>query len=130
MNQSRLLLHKAQKFLRSAAVLLELEDYDSVASRAYFSTFYAAQALLLHRRVDVGSQRGIRSAFVESFVESGELPEAAAEVLDRGQRLQEIGDYTHQFSVSAGDAEELLQQAEAFVNTVELLVPRETQAKH
>ncbi len=121
MDQPRLLFNKSQKFLRSASVLLELEDYDSVASRAYFAMFYAAQALLMHRRINVATQQGIRSAFVSAFVESGELPERAAEVLNYGQRLQEVADYAHQFSTSAQDAEELLQEAEAFVNTLEVL---------
>lgn len=129
MDQPRLLLDKSQKFLRSAAVLLELEDYDSVASRAYFAMFYAAQALLLDRRVQVNGQQGIRTAFAEAFVESGELPEHAADVLNQGQRLQEVADYAHHFSVSPRDAEEILQEAEAFVNTIELLVPRETYTK-
>ena len=130
MDQPRLLLHKAQKFLRSAAVLLELEDYDSAASRAYFAMFYSAHAALMQRRVDVNRQRGIRSAFVETFVESGQLPEHAGEILEQAQRLQEMADYTHQFSVSARDAERLLQEAEAFVNTIETMVPRETHTKH
>ncbi len=130
MDQPRLLLYKAQKFLRSAAVLLELEDYDSAASRAYFAMFYSAHAALLQRRVDVNRQRGIRTAFVETFVASGQLPEHAGEILDQAQRLQEMADYTHQFSVSARDAERLLQEAEAFVNTMEMLVPRETHTKH
>lgn len=129
MDQPRLLLNKSQKFLRSASVLLELEDYDSVASRSYFAMFYAAQALLMHRRVNVSSQQGIRTAFASAFVESGELPEHAADVLNHGQRLQEMADYAHHFSVSASDAEEILQEAEAFVNTVEALIPRETYTK-
>ncbi len=130
MDQSRLLLYKAQKFLRSAAVLFELEDYDSVASRAYFAMFYAAQSGLMHRRVNVQSQQGIRTAFAETFVSSGELPAHAADMLNQAQRLQEVADYAHHFSISAEDAEMILQEAEAFVNTLEIMIPRETQAKH
>lgn len=129
MDQPRLLFNKSQKFLRSASVLLELEDYDSAASRAYFAMFYAAQALLIHRRMNGASQQGIRSAFSSAFVESGELPEHAADVLNHGQRLQEMADYAHQFSVSPQDAEELLQEAEAFVNTLEGMTARETYTK-
>ncbi len=129
MDQPRLLLAKSQKFLRSAAVLLELEDYDSVASRSYFAMLYAAQALLMQRRVNVNAQTGVRSAFAATFVDSGLLPQRAAEVFNYGHRLQEVADYAHQFSTSARDAEELLQEAEAFVNTLEALMARESYAK-
>ena len=108
----------------------DVSALDSAASRAYFAMFYSAHAALMQRRVDVNRQRGIRSAFVETFVESGQLPEHAGEILEQAQRLQEMADYTHQFSVSARDAERLLQEAEAFVNTIETMVPRETHTKH
>lgn len=112
------LLNKAQTYLRSAAVLLELEDYDSCASRAYFAMFYAAQALLLKERGELPKQQGIRSAFVETFVESGPLPERAGEALNAGYHLQEKADYSHGFAVEQADAEHILQEAEAFVNSL------------
>lgn len=115
------LLKKAQKYLRSAAVLLELEDFDSTASRAYFAMFYAAQAALLCEG-DLPSNRGIRSAFVERFVENGPLPNRAADVLQRGWELQEVGDFAHDFAVRAEDAELILAEAEAFVNSLERLI--------
>ena len=116
------LLHKAQTYLRSAAVLLELEDYDSCASRAYFAMFYAAQALLLKEHGQMPEDQGIRSAFYSAFVETGVLPEQAGAALDRGYELQERGDYSHRFAVSQQDAERVLQEAEAFVNSLDALL--------
>lgn len=116
------LLKKAQKYLRSAAVLLELEDYDSTASRAYFAMFYAAQAALLRETSELPSKQSIRSAFVSRFVEDGPLPGRAADVLQRGAELQEMGDFAHEFAVSEADAESILAEAEAFVNSLERLV--------
>lgn len=118
------LLNKAQKFLRSAAVLIELEDFDSTASRAYFAMFYAAQAALYQETQAVSSKQGIRSAFISRFVERGPLPERAGEVLQRASELQEMGDYAYDFSVSQEDAEFILSEAEAFVNSLENMVGR------
>lgn len=126
MDSIPLLLKKAQKFLRSAAVLYELEDFDSSASRAYFAMFFAAQAVLLHDTGDLSSKQGIRSAFRERFVDSGRLPDRAADAFDQGYELQEVGDYGHQFAVSNEDATWLLQEAEAFVYSMERLVERTT----
>lgn len=112
------LLEKAQTFLRSAAVLLELEDYDSSASRAYFAMFYAAQALLLAENGRIPEEQGIRSSFISQFVESGPLPERAANALEQGHELMEVGDYSSSFAVKQPDCERILQEAEAFVNTL------------
>lgn len=127
MDKIRALENKAQKFLRSAAVLLELEDFDSSASRAYFAMFYAAQAALLHETLSFSSKQGIRSAFVERFVATGRLPERAAEVLHRAAELQEVGDYAYDFAVGRGDAEFVLQEAEAFVNSIARLIELQRQ---
>lgn len=118
------LLKKAQKFLRSAAVLIELEDFDSTASRAYFAMFFAAQAALLHETQALSSKQGIRSAFISRFVENGPLPEQAADAFQRASELQEMGDYAYDFAVRSSDAELILAEAEAFVNSLENMVKR------
>lgn len=118
------LLKKAQKFLRSAAVLIELEDYDSTASRAYFAMFFAAQAALLQETQALSSKQGIRSAFISRFVDGGPLPERAGEMLQRASDMQEMGDYAYDFAVGAADAEHILAEAEAFVNSLENLIKK------
>ena len=113
------LMRKAQKFLQSAAVLLELEDYDSCASRAYFAMFYAAQALLLQEGYTYSPGQGIRATFLQAFIASGRLPERAGEALTRLAELQEVGDYAQEFAVPQEAAERGLQEAEAFVNSID-----------
>ena len=112
------LLKKAQQYLRSSAILLETGDFDSSASRAYFAMFFAAQALLLERHEGLPKQAGIRSAFIEQFVDNGPFPERARHALERGHSLQELADYSHDFAVPEDDAEALLAEAEAFVNSI------------
>lgn len=112
------LFRKAQQYVRSAAVLLELGDYDSCASRAYFAMFYATQALLLDTNGQLPTKQGIRSTFREQFVDTGELPERAADMLDRAYAVQEKADYSSRFATEADRAEQTLQEAEAFINAV------------
>lgn len=112
------LMLKAQKYLQSAAVLLELEDYDSCASRAYFAMFFSAQAMLLHAGYELPSTRGIRTAFNQAFIDTGKLPERAGQSLNRAAELHEVADYSHRFAVPRQEAERLLQEAEAFVHTM------------
>ncbi|PSQ90000.1 MAG: hypothetical protein BRD45_01165 [Bacteroidetes bacterium QS_8_64_10] len=112
------LLNKAQTFLRSAAVLLELEDYDSSASRSYFAMLYAAQAMLVAENGTLPEQRGIRSAFIDQFVDHGPLPERAADAFENAHDLMEVGDYSSSFGVKQPKSERALQEAEAFVNSI------------
>jgi uncharacterized protein (UPF0332 family) len=118
------LFNKAQTYLRSAAVLYELEDFDSCASRAYFAMFYAAQALLLHENGALPSQQGIRTSFINTFVDTGRLPSHAGNVLNQASEMQEMADYGHHFAVSQEQAERMLQEAEAFVNSLDRLAER------
>lgn len=119
------LLSKSQKYLRSAAVLFELEDFDSSASRAYFAMFYVAQALLLSETEAFSSKQGIRSSFVRQFVEHGPLPPRAGEAFERASDLQEVGDYAFDHAVSRSDAEHILSESEAFVNSITNLIERQ-----
>lgn len=119
------LLSKSQKYLRSAAVLFELEDFDSSASRAYFAMFYVAQGLLLTESEAFSSKQGIRSSFVRQFVEHGPLPARAGEAFERAFELQEVGDYAHDHAVSRSDAEHILSESEAFVNSITNMIQRQ-----
>lgn len=115
---------KSQKYLRSAAVLLELADFDSCASRAYFAMFFAAQALLVMETQSLSSKQGIRSAFNERYVETGRLPARAGEIFHEASELQEFGDYAYDSAVTQEEAERILSEAEAFVNTIENMIER------
>ena len=118
------LLKKSQKFLRSAAVLYELEDFDSCTSRAYFSMFYAAQAALHTESKAPFSRQRIRSEFIDKFVHNGPLPERAAEVFERASELQEVADYAPTSAVSQTDAELILAESEAFVNSLTNMIEK------
>jgi len=49
--EPRIWLDKAERYLVSAQLLLNDEDYDSAVSRAYYASRYAAIHLLVARRV-------------------------------------------------------------------------------
>ncbi|PSQ98179.1 MAG: hypothetical protein BRD48_08065 [Bacteroidetes bacterium QS_9_68_14] len=127
-DRTRSLLGKSQQYLRSAAVLLEVGDYDSCVSRAYFAMFYAARAALLTTGTSVRNRRSVRSAFVERFVDGGRFPQHAAEVLHHAHDLQETADYAQQPVVEETDAEKVLSEAEAFIGSIDVLAqPRRSE---
>ena len=125
MDATEQLLNKSQQYLRSAAVLLETGDYDSCVSRAYFAMFYAAQAALLDVGATVKSRRSVRSAFIERFVQNGQFPQRAADVLNDAYKRQETADFAQRTVTEESEAEHTLSQAEAFIGSIDELVRRQ-----
>ncbi|MEE9376823.1 MAG: HEPN domain-containing protein [Candidatus Lokiarchaeia archaeon] len=61
-------VEKARKFIKSAKVLLEINDYDSVVSRTYYAMFFITEALLLTKNLAPKSHSGLISLFGEHFI--------------------------------------------------------------
>jgi uncharacterized protein (UPF0332 family) len=116
------LLKKAQKYLQSAAVLLELEDFDSCASRAYFAMVYAAEAMLVADGHPSPGPQALSEAFTRTYVHGGLLPDRAAVALNYAAEAQQRGDLSAHFAVTRVQAEHTLQEAEAFVNSIDRLI--------
>lgn len=50
-DQIKSLMEKSDRYLHSAALLRDAEDFDSAASRLYYAMFYCAEALLLTKEL-------------------------------------------------------------------------------
>ncbi len=118
MTETTALIQKAQRYLKSAQLLLEDKDYESSVSRTYYAMFYAAQAVLLTKNLSFSSHKGVISAFGEHFVKTGTFPKEMGRELNRAFEKRQIGDYEYTFVVSNEDAEQILQSGKEFVNTI------------
>ena len=68
------LVEKSDRYLHSAVLLRDAEDYDSATSRLYYAMFYCAEALLLTRELSFSKHRGVIAGFGQHFVKTGDLP--------------------------------------------------------
>ncbi len=118
MTETTALIQKAQRYLKSAHLLLEDKDYESSVSRTYYAMFYAAQAVLLTKNLSFSSHKGVISAFGEHFIKTGTFPKEMGRELNRAFEKRQIGDYEYTFVVSNEDAEQMLQSGKEFVNTI------------
>ncbi len=73
MTQSEPLLHKAERFVRSAQILAADGDLDSAASRLYYAMFFGAEALLAARGQTYSSHSAVISAYGQQFAKTNEL---------------------------------------------------------
>ena len=118
MREVEALLVKAQRYLRSAELLLEDGDYESSVSRTYYAMFYCAEAALLTKDLTFSSHRGVIAAFGEHFVKPGLFPREMGRELNRAFEKRQLGDYESAFVISDEDARYLLAAGREFYETV------------
>ena len=118
MKEISALIERAQRYLKSAKILLEDGDYESSVSRTYYAMFYCVQATLLTKELSFSSHKGVISAFGEHFVKTGIFPKALGKELNRAFEKRQVGDYEYTFVISEGEAEQILRSGKEFVYTV------------
>ncbi|WP_338911880.1 HEPN domain-containing protein [Mycetohabitans rhizoxinica] len=113
------LMAKAKRAYASARVLLDLGDVDGAVNRAYYAMFDAARAALLASGAPVEpdvsrTHSGLIGAFGNYLVKNGPVSKDMGRLLNRAEEIRLVADYKDE-SVALGDAQEMVEQAEAFV---------------
>ena len=111
-------LTKAAAKLVTAAADLDAARYDDAASRAYYSMFHAARALLAARGLTARSHSGLAAVFAEHFVRSGEIDVQFGRWLGQARRNREIGDYDDVLGIEPEEAAEAVARAGQFLDEV------------
>ena len=109
---------KADRYLRSAELLLKDGDPHSAASRLYYAMFYCAEALLLEEGLSFSTHKGIISAFGERFVKTGRMAPETHQWLREAFDQRLVGDYDWEADLSTPDLQNLLIQARRFRDTI------------
>ena len=112
------LFRRAQRYLKSAELLLKDGDSESSISRTYYAMFYAAEAALLTKSLSFSSHKGVISAFGEHFIKTDVFPREMGRELNRAFEKRQIGDYEYTFVISEDEAEHILQSGKKFVNSI------------
>jgi uncharacterized protein (UPF0332 family) len=73
MKEIRDLIERAEKFLTTAKHALDLEDYDSCASRSYYAMFFMAEAVLLTKNLSASSHKGVNKFIRRTFREDRDI---------------------------------------------------------
>ena len=118
MKETEALIKKAQRYLKSAEILLQDGDQESSVSRTYYAMFYTAEAVLLTKKLSFSSHKGVISAFGEHFVKNNIFPKEMGRELNRAFGKRQIGDYEYTFVISHDEAKQMLQSGREFVNTI------------
>lgn len=109
------LLTQAELRLKAAQHLLMNEYYDDAVSRAYYSMYFAATALLLARNIQVKTHRGLVARFGQEFVEKGLVEKHFGRILRIAMELRSEADYSISREISEEEAAVTVDDAERFL---------------
>lgn len=115
----RALLEKAKRSQKAAVKLFKDGDRDFAASRAYYSLFYTASALLLSRGLSFSSHSGVIANFGKEFARTKVLDPKYHNYLIESQDRRNLGDYSIVAEVTEEQTSEMLEWAKEFLKTAE-----------
>jgi len=91
-------------------------------SRAYYSAFHWARALLLTKGIETRTHRGVVQMFSLHFVKDGPLTEDTAGLLAQLGTYRELSDYASTVSFSEKEAHDAIDRARQFIDACRPLV--------
>lgn len=91
MKEIEALIQKAERYLKSAELLLADGDYESSVSRTYYAMLYCAQAALLTKQLSFSSHKGVISLFGEYFIKTGIFSKDMSKELSRAFTKRQLG---------------------------------------
>jgi uncharacterized protein (UPF0332 family) len=112
---TRQLLDKAARAIRAADTLLQDDNLDFAAGRAYYAMFYVAEALLHERDLRSKKHGGVHALFGEQFAKTGILDPKFHRWLLLAFNTRLIGDYGFAAVISMEDVTSMIDQAREFL---------------
>jgi uncharacterized protein (UPF0332 family) len=109
-----LVIKKAKDNLEAAELLMEQGFVDIAASRAYYTMFYLAEALLLRKGLHFSSHSAVIAAFGKEFAKTGELSSQHHQNLIKAQSIRQISDYGYNEPLPADSVREVIRWAREF----------------
>ena len=121
----RELLDKSLQSIRAAELLLKEGYFSFAASRAYYSMFYAVEALLLSRELSFSRHSGVITAFGKEFVKTGAFDSRFHRYLINAFELRNAGDYGAVQAVSEENARQVIEESRELLAATEKFLKTE-----
>ena len=113
-----ILIGRAKRRLDAAYHLFEDGFYEDAVSRAYYSMYFAAKALLLKKDITVKTHKGLLSKFGLEFVNEGVVEEYYGRALRIAEELREEADYSISREITKEEVESIIDDAEKFLERI------------
>ena len=107
---------KAERSLDVAEYLLAGDYIEHAISRAYYSMFYAAEAVLLRKGLELSKHSAVASAFGKHFSKTGIAPAQLHRYLRAAGEARITSDYRDAVSLDAQQAREEIARAREWID--------------
>ena len=111
-------LEQSKESIGDANSLFSSGSFRGAVNRAYYAMFYSVLALLVIDDKGTSKHSGAISLFDINYIKKGMFPKKMSEVLHRVFDLRQFSDYRELAKVTKEQAEEVVKDAEQFVNKV------------
>lgn len=108
---AKLLLEKSDRNMEQAVRNAEMDYWDLVSNRLYYSIFHAVSALLLIDGVKTGTHKGTSSQFGKYYVITGVFKREDGVLYSRLQTMREKADYDNVFTLSKEEGRKMMDKA-------------------
>lgn len=112
-------LDKSRQKVRVAEQLFRSGEYEDAVSRAYYSAFHAAHAVLLTEGLTADTHQGLVNLFGLHFVKPGKFSRQFGKFLANLKDDRESSDYEIYSSVDQETAKRAVEEAKTFLSAVE-----------
>lgn len=115
-------MEKADRFLKQAEMVREMQQWDMAANRFYYACFHAVQALFIHNGLASKTHSGMLRQFGLHFIKTGIIEDRLGGFLTRMEQLREKGDYNCVFSINEEELSTIVEPAHELVKVIAELV--------
>jgi uncharacterized protein (UPF0332 family) len=115
-------LEKADRFLKQANTMCDMEQWDMAANRYYYACFHAVQALFIHNKLASRRHSGMLTQLGLHFIKPGIIEDRLGAFLTRMEQLREKGDYNCLIEVTKDELLTLVDPAKELIDKIKQLV--------
>ena len=117
-------LGKSKEKLKVATRLFKTGNYEDSVSRAYYSVFHAAQAILLSGGLTANTHQGLINLFGLHFIKTGKLNKKFGRFLAELKDDRERCDYEIYSTIGKEEALQALKEAKEFLQGIQKYLSR------
>ena len=115
-------LDKALRLLVQAERNVEIELWDVVANRLYYSLSHAVSAMLIHDHINVSSHKGAVMLFGQHYITTGKFLPDEGRFYSQLQTMREKADYNCNWCATEEIIKPMIDPARRFIEKVRLYV--------
>ena len=113
-------MDRAKEMLVAARENLEIGQYKTSLNRSYYAIFHAMRAMNILKGFDSSKHSGVIAFFTKEYLKENILDRNLSIVIKNSAFLREKSDYDDFYIASKQEAEKQLEEAERFLDAVEI----------